>query len=192
MSAVGIPVLAGWSGRTGDRDEAGLGLDQHVVGLALLELAADPESGYPDRDEFGPLRPQFVCAQTQTVRRPGCEVLEEDVGTVDQTPHDRNSLRGLEVDRDRLLAAVEPDEMRSGAVHDVVVAAGEVAAVDAFHLDHPRAEVGEVAGGQRCGNGLLDGDYGESLERQAHVDFLLAWRTNPPPMMSRWISLVPS
>ena len=63
--------------------------------------------------------------------------------------------------------------MRSGAVHDVVVSAGEIAAVDAFHLDHPRAEVREVAGGQRRRNGLLDGDYGESLQRQAHFDFLL-------------------
>ena len=82
--------------------------------------------------------------------------------------------------------------MRPGAVHDVVVTAGEVAAVDAFHLDHPRAEVSEIAGGQRCRNRLLDGDDGESLQRQAHDDFLLAWRTNPPPMISRWISLVPS
>ena len=192
MSAVGIPVLAGWSGGTGDRDEAGLGLDQHVVGLALLELAAHPESRYPDRDEFGPLRTQFVRPQTQTVCRPGGEILDEDVGTVDQTAHDRTALRGLEVDRDRLLAAVEPDEMRPGAVHDVVVTAREVAAVDAFHLDHPRAEVGEIAGGQRRCNRLLDGDDGESLQRQAHDDFLLAWRTNPPPMISRWISLVPS
>ena len=53
--------------------------------------------------------------------------------------------------------------MRSGAVYDVVVASGEVAAVNAFHLDHPCAEIREVAGGQRRRNGLLDGDYGESL-----------------------------
>jgi hypothetical protein len=82
--------------------------------------------------------------------------------------------------------------MRSRAVHDVVVASGQIAPVDTFHLDHPRAQVREVAGGQRPRNCLLDGDYGESLQRQAHFDFLLAWRTNPPPMMSRWISLVPS
>ncbi len=66
--------------------------------------------------------------------------------------------------------------MRSGALDDVVVAPGEVAAVDAFHLDHPRAEVGEVAGGQWCGDGLLDRDDGEPLQRQAHDDFFLAWR----------------
>ena len=74
--------------------------------------------------------------------------------------------------------------MRPGAVDDVVVTAREVAAVDAFDLDHPRAEVSEIAGGQRRRNRLLDGDDGESLERQAHDDFFLACRTNPPPMIS--------
>ena len=120
-----------------------------------------PESGHVDHDQFGSLRTQFVGAKTQTFGGAGCEVLQEDVGAVDQAPHDATALLGLEVDGERLLAAVEPDEVRSGAVDDVVVAAGEVAAVDAFDLDHARAEVGEVAGGQRRGDGLLDGDDGD-------------------------------
>ena len=75
--------------------------------------------------------------------------------------------------------------MRSGAVHRVVVASGEITAVDAFHLDHPRTEVREIAGRQRSRNGLLDRDDRETFERQAHDDFFLAWRINPPPMISR-------
>ena len=79
-----------------------------------------------------------------------------------------------------------------GAVDHVVVAAGEVAPVDALHLDHPRAEVGEIAGGQWGSDSLLDGDDGNAVEWKTHDDFFWAWRTRAPPMMRRWISLVPS
>ncbi len=72
---------------------------------------------------------------------------------------------GLEVDRQRLLAAVEPGEVGAGAVHDVVVLAREVAAVGPLDLDHARAEVGEVAAGERDGDRLLDGHHRQSFER---------------------------
>ncbi|MER6765122.1 MULTISPECIES: hypothetical protein [Amycolatopsis] len=48
----------------------------------------------------------------------------------------------------------------------VVVLAGEVSAVCSFDLDHARAEIGESAGGQRGGDGLFDGDDGESVQRE--------------------------
>ena len=40
----------------------------------------------------------------------------------------------------------------------MVVLAGEVAAVDALDLDDARAEIGEMAGGERRGHRLLDRD----------------------------------
>ena len=82
--------------------------------------------------------------------------------------------------------------MRAGAVDHVVVAAREVAPVDPLHLDHPGAEVRQVPGRQRGGHGLFDGHDGDAVERQAHDAFFWAWRTRAPPMMRRWISLVPS
>jgi len=81
--------------------------------------------------------------------------------------------------------------VRTRALHDVVVAARQVATLDPLHLDDPRAEVCEVAGGEWCRHGLLEGDDGDALQRKAHDRFFAA-RTSPPPMMSRWISLVPS
>ena len=118
--------------------------------------------------KFGLGGTQFVGAETQTLDGPGREVLQEDVRAVDQAADDLAALRGLEVDGERFLAAVEPDEVRAGAVDDVVVAAREVAAVDAFHLDDAGPEVGEVAGGQRGSDGLLDRDDGDALEWKAH------------------------
>jgi hypothetical protein len=78
----------------------------------------------------------------------------------------------------------------------VVVVAGEVTFPRTFELDHACAEVGEVPGGERPGHSLFQGDDGDAREgqvlpRPGHA-LARAWRTSPPPTMSRWISLVPS
>ena len=89
----------------------------------------------------------------------------------------------LEVQRDRFLAAVAPDEVRgetARSVDDVVVVAGEVTAVGVLHLDDAGAEVGEHAGAHRRGHRLLhrdDGDAGERCRR--HI-------TIPPSTGSTW------
>jgi hypothetical protein len=56
----------------------------------------------------------------------------------------------------RLLAAVEPHEVRCEAVHNAVVVAGEVAVTRSFDLDDAGAKVGEVAGGERAGDSLFE------------------------------------
>ena len=55
----------------------------------------------------------------------------------------------------------------SGTVDDVVVGAGEVAAVGVLHLDHARAEIGENAGTHRGGDSLLHRDHGHTGQRGA-------------------------
>ncbi|CAM5681067.1 hypothetical protein SALBM311S_05868 [Streptomyces alboniger] len=52
-----------------------------------------------------------------------------------------------------------------------VVAAGEVALTGPLHLDHPGAEIGELAGGEGGGDGLLQADHrdpGQGTLREAH------------------------
>lgn len=65
--------------------------------------------------------------------------------------------------------------MCAGAVHYVVVLAGEVAAVRSFHLDHPGAQIGQSAGGQRGGDCLFDGNDGDPVQRErgvrVHADY---------------------
>ena len=61
----------------------------------------------------------------------------------------------------------------------LVVAAGEVAGTGALDLDHPRAEVGQLPGAERRGDGVLEADHGDAVERTdvvvlfVHVRFLL-------------------
>ena len=135
---------------------------------------------------------EFVGAESQPLGSAGREVLQEDVGLVDQASDDVAALLALEVDGQRFLAAVEPHEVRAGAMDDMVVATREIAAVDALDLDDACPEIGEVTGGKRCGDRLLDRDDRHPLERKGHDALRCAWRTSPPPMIRRWISLVPS
>ena len=51
-----------------------------------------------------------------------------------------------------------------------VVAAGEVAAARPLDLDHPRAEVGQLAGRERGGHRLLNRDDGEATKGVAHYE----------------------
>lgn len=54
--------------------------------------------------------------------------------------------------------------MRGQTAGSGVVTAGEVTAVRALDLDDPGAEVGELPGGERGGDGLLDGDDGDAVQ----------------------------
>ena len=71
----------------------------------------------------------------------------------------------LEVELDAFLAAVEPDEVGGLAVYGRVVAAGEVACAGPLDLDHARAEVGELPGGERRGDRMLQGDHEDAVQR---------------------------
>jgi hypothetical protein len=150
-------------GRARDRDEPGFGLDEHVVGLTLLHRAAQPEPGQAGHDQLRSARPQLPGLQPQPLGRPGREVLHEDIRLRRQALHDRASLARLQVDGDRFLAPVEPDEMRARAVDHVVVATREIAPVDPLHLDHPGAEVRQVPGRQRSGHRLFDRHDGNAI-----------------------------
>ena len=56
--------------------------------------------------------------------------------------------------------------MAGHPVHGAVVVAGEIAGSRPLDLDHPGAEVGELAGGQRHGHRLLQRDDGDSRKRK--------------------------
>lgn len=126
--------------------------------------------GAVPRDVHGD-QPRVTGAQRRRVQPEAgggalCEVLHEHVCAVEQPVQDREAARVLQVEGDRLLAAVAPHEVRGEALRGGVVGAGEVAAVGALDLDDPGAEVGELAGGEGGGYGLFDGDDGDSVEGQ--------------------------
>lgn len=80
----------------------------------------------------------------------------------------------------------------------MVVVPGEVALARPLDLDDASAEVSQVPGGERTGDGLFEGDDGDAGQGECGVhvgrthDFASSARTRPPPTMRRWISLVPS
>ena len=99
--------------------------------------------------------PQRGGAQPEAARRAGGEVLHEHVRGGDEPVQQLPTACVLGVERQRLLVAVHPHEVRAEPVDAVVVAAREVAGVRPLHLDHARAEVGELPRGVRRGDRLF-------------------------------------
>ena len=94
----------------------------------------------------------------------GRKVLHEHVGARDHALQQHCVLGVLDVERDRLLAAVEPDEIGAVAVHHMIVAAREIAFA-ALDLDHPRAGIGEARGAERRRDRLLERDDQQPFQR---------------------------
>jgi hypothetical protein len=88
-------------------------------------------------------------------------------------------LRMLDVEREALLRAIGPDEMRRETVDALVVAAREIADAGPLDLDHPRAEIGELARGERRGDRVLERDDGDSFQRSHRSNVLVVGRRRP-------------
>ncbi len=104
------------------------------------------------------LRAQFDRAQAEPLRRAGGEVLHEDVGLLHQSVEHRLRTRMLHVEREALLGAVDPDEMRGLSLHRAVVAARRVAAAGPLDLDDARAQLRQLARAERARDDLLQAD----------------------------------
>ena len=129
-------------GPAGDGGEAAFRLDQKVVCLHVaigprFAVAADVAT-----DQARIARAHLGAAYARARSRAGCQVLDEDVRPANHVAQDREIVGRLDVQLDRFLAPVEPDEIGALALGDGVVAAREVAA-RALDLDHPGARVGE-------------------------------------------------
>ena len=103
-------------------------------------------------------------AKTQAIHRTGREVVHEDVGARNQLCDDFSCFGALQVERERFLRPIEPDEITRQAFHARVVPACEIAGARSLNFDNARAPVGEMARGEGRRDGLLDGDDGEAGE----------------------------
>ncbi len=102
-----------------------------------------------------------ACSQ----ERAGCEVLHEDVGLGNEATQQRGVVGQLEVEHDRLLATVGPEEIGRVAVRGRVVAAGEIA-LGALDLDDACAHFGKTARAKGGGERLFDGHDRDPGKRQ--------------------------
>ncbi len=153
-----MPDLRGGLGGAGDGDEPGLALHQQVVGLLVAVRPGGAVAGDVADDQARVPLPQGLCAEAEPPGRARREVLHEDVGPLDEAAQDLLGAVLLQIQRQGLLGAVEPDEVAGEAFHRPVVSAGEVPHFGALDLDHAGAEVGELAGGEWRGDRLLQGD----------------------------------
>ncbi len=127
------------------------GLRDHVEGERFLVRAAFAEALDLAIDDAGVDLLQHVIAEAEPLDRAGGEVLGEHVGLLDQLLDELDALRGLEVDRRRLLVGVEDLEIeRIGVVR---VGCGDapagVAALRVLDLDDLGPEPGQRLGAGR-------------------------------------------
>jgi hypothetical protein len=99
---------------------------------------------------------RHVVREPQPCRGAGRQVLHQHVGVLQQPAQQLGGPFVLQVQRQAFLAAVGPHEVRAQAVDAAVVGAREVAHARAFDLDHPCALVGQLAGAERRGDGVLE------------------------------------
>src|SRR5215210_3299913 len=156
----------GWCFRRAcDGDQPRLALHEQVVGFLLgvrsvFTVARDGAVHQPRV-----LSPQLFYAEAEASGRDRGEVLDEDVGSGHEAAQDLLGLVLPQIQGQRLLGAVEPDEV-AGHAHDrFVVTPGEVPYAGALDLYDPRTEIRELAGGEGGGDRLLQGDDGYPFKR---------------------------
>ncbi len=107
---------------------------------------------------------QHLEGQPHPRGRARSQVLHQYVGLGQELVEHLGSGVLLHVQAQAFLRAVGPDEMRGQAVDPLVITAGEIAGTGPLDLDHPCAEVGQLARAERRGDGVLEADHGDAIE----------------------------
>ena len=136
-------------------------------------MACGPLSPKPEieqTDEPRMLAPQFCDGEAELADRAGFKVLHEHVGAREHGGQQRLVLALAEIEHDRFLAAVEPDEIAALAVHEIVVTAREIA-LRPLDLDDARAGIGEPARAHRRGDRLFERHDEEAGQRKGFTQY---------------------
>src|SRR5581483_4260650 len=112
-----------------------------------------------------------VVGETKTRRLVAAQVRVDDVHRAHEVLEDLTGVRVAQVERDRLLVAIEGlEEERALALLERRDIAADVAAGRrVLELDHLRAEIGELERAPGTGAELLDGQDADVCERKAHA-----------------------
>ncbi len=154
----------------GDRDEADLALNKEVVRLLLRVRPRRSIAGHVADDEAGMAVSENGWCGPEPLGGARRKVLHEHIRARQEAREHLRALRPLEIERERLLRSIQPDEVAREALDAGVVSAREIAAVGPLDLDDTRAEVGKLPRRKRRSDGLLDRDHGDPFQRQ-HVWF---------------------
>ena len=181
-----VARLARRLGRAGDRQKARLALDQQVVGLfvavrAVLAVARDIAD-----DQRRMRGAERLPRQPHARRRTGRQVLHQHIGLAQQLHQRGQCRRLLEVQRQALLGTVGPDKVRGLSLDARVVGARKVPATGTLDLDHARAKVGQLARAEGRGDGVFQGDDGDTVEGSGHK-FPCLLSSESKPSATHWM-----
>ena len=157
-------------GRAGDRGQTGFCLNEHVVGFAHGVRSALAEAGDRATNQPWMLAPQFGEGKAELAYGARLQILNEDVGTREHRTEQRLVARFGKIEHDRFLATVEPDEIAALAVHQIVVAAREVA-LRPLDLDDARAGVCQARRTHRRRDRLFERDDEEAGEGKGAAQY---------------------
>ena len=162
-NAVGRAVLG-----AGDRHQARHGLDDQVEAAATGIGAGLAETR--DRPQHQPLvaRVQCLPAEAEPLHDSRAEILQHDIGTVDEFPEDLEILLVLEVELEAALVPVPQHERRRLALEERRRAAHRIA-LGTLDLDDVGAHVGELHAAERAGEMGREVEDDQTVESACHV-----------------------
>ncbi|MNN21727.1 hypothetical protein D3C81_1350590 [compost metagenome] len=189
--------------RPGDAHHAAHGLRDHVIGgpprIGAGARARVAEAAHGAVDQARIRFAQRFVSQSEPLHHAGAEVLDDDVGTIDQLAHNADALGRLQVHGNRTLVAIDALEIAAVVAQRVVFTerAGEARAVagHGFDLDDVGAVVGQDLRAERAGEHLREVDDAQAGQRTrglrpgGHAATLPMMASE---MMRIWISEVPS
>ena len=126
------------------------------------------EQGHQPRVELR--KPRIV--ELEIGHRAGPQVLDQHVRALRELAENLFSFRGLEIQRQRPLVAVEPDEARRLAVEEGRCGANLIAAVGVLDLDHVGAQIGEDLPRPRPGQDARKLENADTGKRSGHGGLL--------------------
>ena len=115
-------------------------------------------------------RRNFGDSESRACRRAGFQVLHEHIGAREHGGKQRLVLGLAEIEHDRFLAAVEPDEITALAVDEIVVAARKIA-LRPLDFDDARAGIGEPTRAHRRGDRLFQRDDEKPGQRKRTTQY---------------------
>ena len=156
------------AGLAGHADHAALGLDHEIERGAVAIRAVLAEAGDRAVDDARLPRARLRVADAELVDGADAQVLEHDVGAIEQPEEDRLALGMLQIERDALLVAIQVDEVgRLVAVERRPPGARDLA-VERLDLDDLRAVVAEHRRRERAGERVGQIEDDEIAERRGH------------------------
>ena len=165
------PHTARPRGMPGDGRQPAFRLNQQIIGLHVRGAMPGAIAGYVHGNQPGIALPQLRRPKPRTGRGPGRQVLDEHVGTSQNTVQQRRIVRRLDIGRQTFLAAIQPNKVAGQPGNRPVIASGEIP-FRPFDLDDPRPGVSQTGTAIRRRDRLLQRKHEQPIQRASRHTLL--------------------